>query len=163
MPKRYSSCVLGGILALIVSGCATWETPAFSPDREHIDQTTNPTTQLYHINAENLARGQTFEQLLNLMPGGWRDEVISAFDRCAGKGQPGPEFAPLVLLAPVATKYVFDLAADALAGYAEDLQNRGYRGYSASLILVGDDAKAVSGTSKVPGCLVLLRTERPTV
>lgn len=81
--------------------------------------------------------------------------------RCAGE-EAEAEAAPLLLLlAPVAAKYVFDIGADALAGYAADLQNCGNRGYSASLILSGEDAKSIISPNAEhnPGCLVLLRIE----
>jgi hypothetical protein len=142
---------------LVASGCATWETLTFSPDRVYSDHTQNQTTQLYWVNKESRRNQHTYNKLLNLIPENRRDEFSGAFDSCVGNAQQTTEFAPLLSLVPSAAMYVFDFAADTLVGYAEDLQYRGDRGYSANLILVGEEANAVGGTSKVPGCLVLLR------
>jgi hypothetical protein len=147
-------------LALATGGCATWETLTFSPDRTHSDKTKNQTAQLYYVHRNWLADRFFAERLTNMLPEDGRAEITTTLATCAGREPAAPEFAPLLLFAPAAAKYVFDIAADALAGSAEELQSRGDRGYNASIVLTGGEAQTVSGAQPgdTLGCLVLLRT-----
>lgn len=146
------------LVSLSLQGCAMWNTITFSnaPNSEN--------KQVQQYGFEYIWDIESQENLLNSVGNNLSGTSRDNFDKAINNCVVSPTAAPLLILAPVVAKYLIEAGFEKAKDYTDELQERGIKKYSTSLVVFDENpiSKGILGgenpkAGSTRGCLVFFR------